>query len=346
MKNYPLVSILMANWNGGKVYEDTLSSLSKITYPNWELVVVDNGSSDGTTKLPLNRKFGIKKFKLIENKTNLGFAPANNQGYEVSRGKYILLLNNDTLVEKDFLEIMVKKMEKDATIGVMQPKIKMMDNPELLDNAGSFFTNIGFLEHWGFMKNDGLEFNIEKDVFSVKGACMLTRKSLIEKLGLFDDDFISYFEESDYCWRVWLAGLRCVFYPATFIRHKVGFTIRRLDVGNLNWHYYKNRICSLIKNLGIARLFLILPVHLCISVAISIAFILKGQLSSSAIVWKAIWWNLVNIRKTLIKRKKVQNMRKVSDSLLFKKISRPIDLKMFIGDFARVSKDISLRKTR
>jgi len=109
MKKYPLVSIVMANWNGGKVYEDTLWSLSKISYPNWELIVVDNGSTDGTVALSLNSKFRIPNSKLIKNKTNVGFAPANNQGYRISKGKYVLLLNNDTLVEKDFLEKMVEQ---------------------------------------------------------------------------------------------------------------------------------------------------------------------------------------------------------------------------------------------
>src|SRR3990167_6216512 len=273
IKKYPLVSIVMANWNGGKVYEDTLISLSKISYPNWELIVVDNGSSDGTTDLSLNSKFRITNSKLIKNKTNLGFAPANNQGYKISKGKYILLLNNDTLVEKNFLEVMVEKMEKEADLGVLQPKIKMMDNPKILDNAGSFLTRIGFLHHWGFMKKDSRQYGREREVFSVKGACMFIRRSVVEKIGLFDGDFMSYFEESDFCWRAWLLGYRSIFYPRTFILHKVGFTIRRLDVGNLNWHYYKNRIASLIKNLGSANLLIILPAHLIVSFGISLAFL-------------------------------------------------------------------------
>jgi hypothetical protein len=343
-KKYPLVSIIMANWNGGEVYEKCLRSLEEITYPNWELIVVDNGSIDGTTNLSLDPKFNIPHSKLIKNKVNVGFAPANNQGYEISKGKYLLLLNNDTLVEKDFLNVMVAKMESEKDLGTLQPKIKMMDDPRYLDNAGSFLTKIGFLHHWGFMQKDRREFDREREVFTIKGACMLIRRDVIKKVGLFDKDFMSYFEESDFCWRTWLVGYRVIFYPKTFILHKVGFTIKRLDVGNLNWHYYKNRICSLIKNLGGFNLLIVLPAHLVISLGISFAFLMKGQLSNALIIWKAIWWNIVNLDKTWAKRKRVQAIRKVSDKYIFAKLSVPVDWKSFLGDFKRIEKDLKRNK--
>lgn len=329
MIKYPLVSVIIVNWNGGEVFEKCLDSLNKNKYTNWELIVVDNGSTDGT-----------QKHAQIKNKTNLGFALANNQGYKVSSGKYLLLLNNDTLVDPDFLDILVAKMESEKDLGVIQPKILIMDRPEYLDNAGSFLTRIGFLHHWGFMKKDKQEFSKEREVFSVKGACMLIRKSLVNEIGLFDSDFMSYFEESDFCWRVWLTGNRVLFYPQTQIFHKVGFTIKRLDVGNLNWHYYKNRICSLIKNLEISNLLTILPVHLLISLGILFIFLIKGRFGNSLIIWKAIWWNIINLDKTLIKRKNIQKMRVVSDKFIFHKLLLPVDWKSFLGDFKRIERDL------
>jgi len=341
MKGFPLVSIIIANWNGGKVYGRCLNSLSYIEYSNWELIVVDNGSTDGTTEFSLDSRFKIKKSKLIKNKINLGFAPANNQGYKISKGKYILLLNNDTLVEPDFLDIMVEKMEKEEDLGVIQPKIRMMDTPGYLDNAGSFFTKIGFLHHWGYGEKDSDEFNKEREVFATKGACMLIRRSAIEKTGgLFDDDFVSYFEETDFCWRVWLNGYSVIYYPKTEIRHKVGFTIKRLDIGNLNYHYYKNRICSLIKNLGFWNLLYILPAHLIVSIGILLAFLLRENISSSSMIVKALWWNIKNIRCTLRKRNLVQEKRKVSDRVIFDKLLVPVNWGSFFSDFKRVEKDI------
>lgn len=330
----------MANWNGGDVYRNCLRSLAQIKYPNWELIVVDNGSSDGTSSILLWSEYKIKHSRLIKNKTNLGFAPANNQGYEIAKGKYLLLLNNDTLVEKDFLNVMVEKMENDGKLAVIQPKIKIMDKPGYLDNAGSFITKIGFLHHWGFMQKDTKEFSKERKVFTTKGACMLIRKSVVDEIGLFDESFMSYFEESDFCWRVWLSGNSVLYYPETFILHKVGFTIKRLDVSNLNWHYYKNRIRSLIKNLGLLNLCIVLPSHLAVSLGISLVFLIKGQLGNTLIIWKAIGWNITNLGKTLEKRRKIQKKRVVSDKFIFDNLSVPVNWKAFFGDFKRIEKDL------
>ncbi len=336
----PLVSIIIVNWNGGQVFENCLRSLSKLSYKNWELIVVDNASKDGSYNLPkkLLRKTHIK---LLKNKSNLGFAPANNQGYEVAEGKYLLLLNNDTKVSINLLDVLVSKMETDTKIGVIQPKIKMMDYPDHLDNAGSFFTRTGFLKHWGFGQMDSREFESEKNVFSVKGACMLLRKDVIDEVGLFDTDFVSYFEESDLCWRVWLSGFRVVFYPKTFIYHKVGFTIKRLDVSNINFHYYKNRISSIYKNLGLLNLTLVLPVHIFLSFGISAVFFVRGKFSAARMVFKAIWWNFSNLNKVSKKRAFVQKMRKIKDIDFLPMLTKNVSIFSFYSDFKRVEKDIS-----
>lgn len=336
--NLPLVSIIIANWNGGQILDDCLSSLSKIDYKNWDLILVDNGSTDDSQNFLY--KYKTLKFKLIQNSKNVGFAKANNQGFEISKGKYILLLNNDTKVEKSFLTDLVNKMEVDKSIGVIQPKIYLMDKPGYLDNVGSFFTRIGFLEHLGFLQKDSKEFDHELEIFSAKGACMLIRREVIDNTGLFDDDFFSYFEESDFCWRVWLAGWKVLFYPKAHIYHKLGFTIRRLNVTQLNYHYYKNRICSLIKNLGTINIILILVPHIIISASLIIIFLFNGQLKYAWMIKKAILWNLWNLSKTFKKRKKIQMNRKLDDNELFKVILHNINLEKFINDFRRVKEDI------
>src|SRR5690606_30578705 len=122
------------------VFKNCLDSLNKLKYDNWELIVVDNGSSDGSEKLPMNYALPLSKYKLVKNKKNVGFAPANNQGLKFVKGKYVLLLNNDTKVPSDFLDKLIERMEKDKSIGALQPKIRMMDQKGHLDNAGSFLT--------------------------------------------------------------------------------------------------------------------------------------------------------------------------------------------------------------
>lgn len=337
----PLVSILIVNWNGGSVFANCLSSVAKLTYSNWELIVVDNASSDSSVNLPKKIIGSKRRVVVVQNPINAGFAPANNTGLKKCKGEYILLLNNDTVVKTDLLTKLVNKMQEHKNVGVLQPKIFMMDKAGYLDNAGSFMTNIGFLEHWGFGQKDSAKYNKEREVFSAKGACMFVRKSVIDKVGLFDPEFVSYFEESDFCWRVWLAGWRVLYFPDTHISHKVGFTIRRLDVGNLNYHYYKNRISALIKNYGVLRLVLVLPIHICISVGIALAFVVRGRFGSSGMIAKAIFWNIFNLPQTISKRMAVQKLRKVSDRQIFAKLSRPVNFRKFYQDFKRVEADIA-----
>ena len=189
--NKLLVSIIVVNCNGGLVFRNCLESLDRIVYPTLELVIVDNGSFDESLEI-VDRFFSKRKnVKVLKNSKNVGFAVANNQGFEISKGKYILLLNNDTKVPPNFLDKMVEKMEIDRNIGVLQPKIRLMDKKNILDNAGAFITRIGFLKHHGFMEKDREEFNMERLVFSVKGACLLARRKAIESAGgLFDPDFV------------------------------------------------------------------------------------------------------------------------------------------------------------
>ena len=120
----------------------------------------------------------------------------------------------------------------------------------------------------------------------------------------------------------------------------MGFTIKRQNVLNINFHYYKNRICSLIKNLGGTGIVTVLPVHLAISGGIALAFLIRGNVNSSFMIIRAISWNLLNIRKTLEKRTKIQNSRVLSDEELFHNLSVPVNWSKFFGDFKRVEEDI------
>src|SRR5260221_2758489 len=326
----PKVSIIVVNYNGGKVFEDCLKSLKKLTYPNYELIIFDNGSTDGT-----------QKYATHKSDKNLGFVGGNNKGLEKANGKYVLLLNNDTTVPTNLLDILVARMEKDETIGVVQPKIYLMDRAGYLDNAGSFFTKIGFLEHWGFNKKDSREFEKEVEIFSAKGACMLIRKDLIDKIGLFDDDYFAYFEESDFCFRVWISGFKVLFFPKTFIYHKVGFTTKTQNVNFLNYLYYRNRINSLIKNLEFKNLIWIFPLHIFISFGIGFVFLIRGSVSNFLMIMRAIKWNFVNLNKTLNKRKKIQKYRIFSDKEIFERVGRAVNFGKFFNDFKRVEKDLS-----
>lgn len=332
----PLVSIIIVNWNGGEVFQKCLDSLIKIKYPNWELIIVDNGSSDGSEK----KAIGFKNLKLIKNLSNFGFAKANNQGFAVSKGKCILFLNNDTMVEPDLLKVLVSKMESDPSIGVIQPKIFLMDTPNYLDNAGTFLTKTGFLEHWGFMEKDSKEFGSEREIFSAKGACMLVRREIIQKVGLFDEKFVSYFEESDFCWRVWLAGFKVLYYPKAKIFHKLGFASKKMEQVNINYHSFKNRISSLFKNLENGNLLFILVPHLAILKLLAFYYLLRFHFKKVWMLWHAILWNLINLPGLIKKRKMIQAYRVKGDDELFRVILKKTNYTGMLSHFLKVEKNL------
>lgn len=318
-----LVSIIIVNWNGKKFLKKCFSSLEKINYPNYEIILVDNGSTDGSVEYI---KKNFPQVKIIQNKENLGFAEANNIGYQQAKGKYILLLNNDTEVTPDFLNRLVTVLKSDEKIGVVQPKILLSSQPSKIETVGSYLTSTGFLYHFGWEKDAKKpKYNLRQEIFSARGACMLIKKEVVEKVGLFDKDFFAYFEETDFCWRTWLAGYKIIYVPNSVICHKGGGTASRISLPFIDYHSFKNRICTLIKNLELKNLLKILPLHLLLCLGISFFFFLKGELKHGFAILRGIGWNIKNLRKNWQKRRIVQRqIRKIPDKELLPKIKRKV----------------------
>jgi len=330
-----LVSIVIVNWNGEKWLKKCLESLAMQIYKNIEIIFVDNASTDGSINFV---KQFYPKIKIVINQKNLGFAGGNNIGVMNATGKYILLLNNDTTVNNDFLSILVDYLEKNIDVGIVQPKIYLTREKGLLDATGSFLTKTGFLKHTGFEIDHG-QHNTIQQIFSAKGACILIRKEVIEKVGLFDDDYFAYFEETDFCWRTWLAGYKIIFLPQSIIYHDMGLTCRKFPSSFADYLSFKNRIRTHIKNLSFPKLIYILPVHLVITILFAIIYLVLGKFRNSYAVLKAWAWNIANLRKTLKKREKIQNeIRKISDKKLFPIIMQKLDVAITLNHLKRYLK--------
>lgn len=193
---HPKVVIIILNWNGKEDTIECLESLKHITYPNYEILLLDNGSTDGSVEHFKEKYPGIE---IIENGENLGFAEGNNVGIKkaIKKGvEYILLLNNDTVVDPKFLDELVKVAEADEKIGAVQPAIYYYDNPREIHSIGGKLNlligserNITVAPR-GIIKCDRLI-----------GACMLIKRGAIENIGLLDDKYFLYMEETDWCYR-------------------------------------------------------------------------------------------------------------------------------------------------
>lgn len=309
------VSIVIVNWNGKKFLKNCLDSLQKITYNAVEIIVVDNNSTDESGAFV--KKY-YSKVKLIENKKNSGYAGGANIGYKHASGSHVLFLNNDTVVTVDFLEPLLADFRKDPTIGCVQSQMRLLKDKSTLDVVGDFISFTGFLYHYGYRKKANLEkYSRQKIIFSAKGACTIFPRSLLQKIGFFDEDFFIFFEDTDLCFRVWLSGYKVIYEPKSVIYHVGAGDTSSSDKYKHERRIYltlKNMNCSYIKNFGTRNLLTIYPVFIITQVCFILYSLLKLRFGVVKAIFKAYWWNILNLNKTLEKRRFIQSkIRKVSD---------------------------------
>lgn len=328
-----LVSVIIVNWNGLHFLKDCLPHLYKSSYKNFEVILVDNGSKDGSIEFV---KKNYHNIIIVQNSVNKGFAEANNQGYKKAKGEFILLLNNDTKVSRNFMEPLIHALQNDKWLGGVQSKILSMDNPKLLDSVASFFTSTGMLYHYGYHQKDSKKYSKRIYTYTAKGACLMLKREVVEKVGLFDSRFFAYFEESDLCHRIWLSGYKVEYIPESIIHHKIGGTSNSMQNSFIQFHSFKNRINSYIKNLGVYQLMLVLPVHLVICELIAIAFIFKGRVDLFLAIHRAFVWNIMHIKETLIIREQVQKkIRSVKDEIFFPLIKKDPEFSYYYSLFTK-----------
>jgi GT2 family glycosyltransferase len=342
------VSIIIVNWNGQQYLKTCLPVLFKQAYKSIEVIVVDNASTDDSVSY-LQTEF--PQVKIVQNSENLGFAEANNKGYQHATGEYILFLNNDTQVTSSFLIELLAVFRQDPQIGAAQSKLLLMDKRTTLDSVGGFLTWSGFLYHYGFAKKDGPSYQHQIDLYFAKGACMMFRKEVIEAIlvddELFDHRYFAYFEETDVCHRVWLAGYRIVYAPKSVVYHKMGGTSKNIQSGFIQFHSFKNRLCSHLKNLGSVNLFIMLPIHFLFIQAFALfSIFINRNFVLLVAIERACIWNLLNLSDTLKKRRYIQHhLRKVSDQAIMSHIFKPIRLSYYYHLFMNLRgyQDIEIR---
>ena len=223
---YPKVSIIILNWNG---LEDTikcLESLKKITYPNYEVIVVDNGSRGNDADVLEEKYKGY--INLIKNKTNLGFAEGNNiairKVIEGKESKYVFLLNNDTAVEPDFLDKIVEFAEHPGNkIGMFQSKILKYNNRKIIDSTGHK-KYLGVVFDRGVGQEDKGQFDKKRKIFGAMGAAVLYKREMLQEIGLFDRNFFAYVEDVELDFRARKIGWKARFVPESIVYHKGGAT--------------------------------------------------------------------------------------------------------------------------
>lgn len=217
----PLVSVVIPNWNGKHHLALCLPSLAAQDYAPFEIIVVDNGSTDGSVAWLAQAWPEVRVLALPENR---GFAAGVNAGIALARGEYVALLNNDTEAEPDWLSHLVAVAERYPEAGMVASKLMLWDERDRLHAAGDFYTVSGQAGNWGFWEQDGERWMEERWVFSPCAGAALYRRTLLDQLGGMDERFGSYLEDIDLGWRANLAGYRCRFAPQAVVYHRVSAT--------------------------------------------------------------------------------------------------------------------------
>jgi len=215
---HPLVSVIIVNWNGKHLLGECLDSLAAQSFKDFEVIVVDNGSRDGSAEYLRGHYPAVNTVALSENR---GYAGGNNAGAAVAKGKYLAFLNNDTKTDSVWLEHLVNEAEKGpATIGMWASKIVSYDNPSVIDNVGLLLYPDGLARGKGRLEQDRGQYDRRTEAFFPSGCAGLYRRELLNSTGLFDEEFFAYADDVDLGLRARLAGWGCIYVPSAKVHHK------------------------------------------------------------------------------------------------------------------------------
>ena len=290
---YPLVSIVTVNYNHPEVTVELLKSLQAITYPNVEIIVVENASRD----IPAMIKNGFPDIIFIQNTENLGFAGGNNVGIAMARGKYVLFLNNDTEVWPDFLEPLVLKCESDNRIGAVSPKIKFYYKPDTIQYSGQAPINPYTMRSFGYGYGaaDNGQFDEDAQTNFVHGAAMMVPMSVIEVVGLMPECYFLYYEELDWCTRIKKAGYQLWYVHRSTVMHKESVSTGKLTPFKT---YYMNRSRLLYLRRNIDGFVFLISVLFQLFVAIpknTFVFFFKLEFGHLKAYYRALSWHLAHL---------------------------------------------------
>jgi GT2 family glycosyltransferase len=229
------ITVVVANWNRRELLRACLNSLSRQTVSGFTVVLVDNGSIDGSAEMAEQEFGGAKQFtlKLIRNRENRGFCAANNQGISADGGRYVALLNNDAEAEPGWLEALVKAMEARPEIGMAASKILVWGEPGKIDKVGHLMYADGQNRGRGSGELDRGQYDRMEETLWPDGCAAMYRREMLEEIGGFDEDLFAYADDAELGLRARIAGWSCVYVPGAVVRHHRGASLGVLSAERL-----------------------------------------------------------------------------------------------------------------
>lgn len=328
-KEQPLVSVIVSNYNGKKYLKRCFESLFEQTYPNIEMILADDCSTDGSVAYMQEH---FPQVTLTVNPVNSGLSVTSNAGAAKATGKYLLFYNNDTYSYPDFIEEMVKTIENDSAVGVVCPiQLPYLEEADttMTEDRKDIGTGSDIYGYVCTAKDAGHVFYPDAAIF--------IKKDLFEKIGKFDPDFRLYGEDMDLCWRVHLLGYKIKVSPKARFRHD-SFCSMQDETGSIITSYKRRYLVErqvinkLFKYYMVGTLLRLLPSFILYYLAEALFFLLvKFDLKMFFSVYvNAVVWNLKKLKDTLAKRKYIQSIRVVEDSYILN-LMYPKYRKLFVA---------------
>jgi len=298
------IEVLILNFNGKHHLKTCLESVLRTNYPDFSLVVVDNGSTDGSVDFV---KQNFPNVKIISHGKNLGFAAGYNRAIEMTTAPYFSLLNNDVEVTSNWLRELSKFATK-PNVAAVTGKILFFHERSRINACGGIMDMYGCSVNRGMGEVDKGQYDKTTPVFYAPCGFVLINRKAWEEIGPFDGDFFFYGEDVDFSWRARLMGYEIFFEPSSVIFHKWQGSPKKQI-------YYdeRNRLVTLLKNYSFRNLIFLLPRYLALQLLKAFWIITNWGVAYAFVVPKALFWNLLNINQTWKKRMRIQRQRKKSD---------------------------------
>jgi GT2 family glycosyltransferase len=305
----PEVSVVIVNWNGKKILPRCLDALKRQTYLDFEIILVDNGSTDGSLDdLHDDGKYPQRPImRLVLLGQNLGFAAANNRGAVEARGKWLALLNNDAFPAPNWLESLVETANKFSNFQVFASKLVSDVDETTVDSAGDILHTSGMAWHRG-RGRPAEEFSGRPvEVFSPCAAAAMYDRQAFMEVGGFQERFFSHHEDVDLGFRLRLNGARCLFIPQAVVRH-VGSASFGIESYQTIKNGHRNMVWSYIENMPGSLFWRYLPAHLLANLFFLVFYTLRGQ---GKAIWTAKWQAVLGLSYSFNRRRLIQKNRKV-----------------------------------
>lgn len=305
-------AVVIPNWNGRSLLEDCLSSLYRQSFKNFEIILVDNGSTDNSLEYVKNNF--PSDVRIIKLKKNFGFAKAINEGVKASNAEYVVFLNNDTSVDKDWLKNLIQCADFHPEVISVNSKLLNFQNKKIIDGVGILINEVGQARSIGWNEKNYGQYEKEQYIFGATGGASLFRRFDFIKVGMFDENYFMYFEEVDFAFRAQFLGYKSIFCPKALVYHKHKATAKKMPQ-HIEYWQFKNMTQTIIKDFPTAiilkkwRWLKIILVHLN-----TIFYQLKNGFWWPSFM--ADLWILFHLVQLLSERKKIQSHRIVTDGYI------------------------------